>query len=91
MEKRIAIIGIIVEDSSSVEKINALISDYSEYIIGRMGIPYRTSDVNIISLVLDAPTDVTSSLSGKLGMLPGVSSKSVCSKKATNSFHRITE
>ena len=86
MEKRIAIIGIIVEDCRSIEKINALLSDYSGFIIGRMGIPYRSCDVSIISIVLDAPTDVISSLSGKLGMLPGVSAKSVCSKKTTTSF-----
>lgn len=83
MANRIAIVGIIVEDLSSVEKINTLLCDYSEYIIGRMGIPYRACGVSIISLVLDAPADVLSSLSGKLGMLPGVSAKSVCSKKET--------
>ncbi|MBP3694676.1 MAG: iron-only hydrogenase system regulator [Thermoguttaceae bacterium] len=83
MGKRIAIIGIIVEESRSVEQINALLSDYSEHIIGRMGIPYRPHGVNVISVMLDAPPDIISSLSGKLGMLPGVSAKSVCSKKET--------
>lgn len=91
MEKRIAIIGIIVEEHHSVEQINTLLYDYSEYIIGRMGIPYRSCDVSIISIVLDAPVDVISSLSGKLGMLPGVSAKSVCSKKTTTHFPRPDE
>ena len=82
-ERRIGIVGIIVEDHHSVEKINTLLADYSDHIIGRMGIPYRSCELSIISVVLDAPTDVISSLSGKLGMLPGVSAKSVCSKKET--------
>lgn len=91
MEKRIAIIGIIVEEHRSVEQINTLLYDYSDYIIGRMGLPYRSCDVSIISVVLDAPVDVISSLSGKLGMLPGVSAKSVCSKKTTTRSMRSDE
>ena len=78
---RITLLGIIVEDPESAEKINRLLHDFSEYVVGRMGIPYRSRSVAIISVVLDAPQDVTSSLSGKLGMLPGVSVKAVYSKK----------
>ena len=80
METRIALIGIIVEDTTSAEKINHLLSTYGEYIIGRMGVPYREKGISIISVTIDAPNDVISALSGKLGMLPGVSSKTVYSK-----------
>ena len=77
---RITLLGIIVEEPDSAEEINRLLHDYGEYIVGRMGIPYRSRKLAIISVVLDAPQDVTSSLSGKLGMLPGVSVKAVYSK-----------
>ena len=80
METRIALIGIIVEDTNSVEKINHLLSTYGEYIIGRMGVPYREKGISIISVTIDAPNDVISALSGKLGMLPGVSSKTIYAK-----------
>lgn len=79
METRVAIIGIIVEDESSIEKLNALLHDYGKYIIGRMGIPYREKNVNIISIAVDAPQDVISALSGKLGRLSGVSAKTAYS------------
>ena len=72
---RIAQIGIIVEDPESVERINSLLHEYSGYIIGRMGLPYREKGVNIISVVLDAPQDAISALSGKIGRLEGVSAK----------------
>ena len=78
---RITLLGIIVEEPDSAEEINRLLHDYGEYIVGRMGIPYRSRKLAIISVVLDAPQDVTSSLSGKLGMLPGVSVKAVYSKR----------
>ena len=80
METRIALIGIIVEDTNSAEKINHLLSTYGEYIIGRMGVPYREKEISIISVTIDAPNDVISALSGKLGMLPGVSSKTIYAK-----------
>ena len=80
MKTRIALIGIIVEDTQSVEKLNQLLHAYGNYIIGRMGIPYRERGVSIISVVLDAPGDATSSLSGKLGMLKGVSAKTLTAK-----------
>lgn len=81
MEKRIAIMGIIIEDPDSVERVNALLHQYREVIIGRMGMPYRERKVSVISIVLDADTDMVSALSGKLGMTPGVSAKAVYSKK----------
>jgi len=81
MEKRIAILGIIVEEPESVMAVNDLLHEYREYIIGRMGMPYREKNLSIISIVLDASGEVINALSGKLGMLAGVSSKAVYSKK----------
>ena len=80
METRVALIGIVVENPDSVEQLNMLLHQYREYIIGRMGIPYQKKGVSIISVAIDAPTDTISALSGKLGRLPGVSSKTVYSK-----------
>ena len=80
METRIALIGIIVENKESTPKLNEILHEYGEYIIGRMGIPYPRKNVAVISVVLDAPNDVISALSGKLGMLPGVTAKTVTSK-----------
>lgn len=80
MNNRIALTGIVVEDSSSVARMNEILSEYSSYIIGRMGIPYRERGVSIISVALDAPDNIINSLSGKIGMLPGVSTKTVYSK-----------
>lgn len=79
-ENRVALLGVIVEDPESAEALNALLHQYKDYIIGRMGLPYRQRHINIISLVLDAPSDIISSLSGKVGMLPGVSCKALYSK-----------
>lgn len=83
MESRVAIIGIIVEDESSVELLNALLHEYGKYIIGRMGIPYRSKGINIISIAMDAPQDAISALSGKIGKLHGISSKTSYSKVIT--------
>ena len=83
MEKnhsRIAVIGIIIEDRERAEQVNELLHQYGECIIGRMGIPHRERGLCIISIVVDAAADVTSALSGKLGALPGVSTKTVYSK-----------
>ncbi|AGX41776.1 TM1266 family iron-only hydrogenase system putative regulator [Clostridium saccharobutylicum] len=80
METRIALIGIIVEDMNSTDKINGILHEYSEYMVGRMGIPYREKSVAIISIVIDATNDVISSLSGKLGMIKGINVKTVYSK-----------
>lgn len=75
MENKVAVIAVIVEDMESVEKFNAILHDYSQYIIGRMGIPYRTKKMNIISIAIDAPHDVISALAGKIGNLKGISAK----------------
>ncbi len=80
METRIAQIGIIVEDPEAAESINQLLHSYSQYIIGRMGMPYRERGISIISIIIDAPNEVISALSGKLGMCRGVSAKTVYSK-----------
>lgn len=80
MDTRIALIGIVVEHSGSVDELNHLLSCYSEYIIGRMGIPYREKGISIISIAMDAPNNIISALSGKLGMLPGISTKTIYGK-----------
>ena len=80
METRVAVMAIIVEKGEAVEGLNALLHEYRDFIIGRMGLPYAKKKVNIISVVLDAPMDVISALSGKLGRLKGVSSKALYSK-----------
>ena len=82
METRIALIGIIVENMAVTDRLNAILHDYGQYVVGRMGIPYRSRGVSIISVVVDAPANIISALSGKLGMLPGVSTKTVYSKSA---------
>lgn len=79
METRIAVMSIIVENFEAVERINALLHEYGEYIIGRMGIPYRKRNVNIISIALDAPQNTISALAGKVGVLSGVSVKTAYS------------
>lgn len=80
METRIALIGIIVEEFDAIPKLNEILHDYADYIVGRMGIPYRERKINIISIVIDAENDKISSLSGKLGMLKGISVKTLYSK-----------
>ncbi len=80
MENRIALLGIIVDQPDSAEPLNALLHEYKDYVVGRMGLPYRERGISIISIVLDAPTDKISALSGKIGMLSGVTAKAVYSK-----------
>lgn len=80
MEKRIAVVSIIVEDTSVSADVNESLHKFGKYIVGRMGIPYRDRGVSIICIVMDAPGDIISSLSGKLGMLKGVSVKTVIAK-----------
>lgn len=80
METRVAIMGIIVENPESVETLNAFLHEYADYIIGRMGIPYKKKKINIVSIAIDAPQDTISSLSGKIGNIPGVSVKTAYSK-----------
>ena len=79
METRVAIIGIIVENNAVICDIQNLLSEYSDYIIGRMGIPYKQKDVRIISVVLDAPVDTINALTGKIGNIDGVNAKTVYS------------
>lgn len=80
MDRRIAILGIIVENTDSVERVNELLHEYREFIVCRMGMPYRERGISVISVVMDADTNTVSALSGKLGMTPGVSAKAVYSK-----------
>ena len=79
METRVAVMSIIVENPDSVERLNGILHAYGEYIIGRMGIPYRKRKISIISIALDAPQNTLSSLAGKIGSLPGVSVKTAYS------------
>lgn len=80
METRVAVISIIIEDSGSVQPMNEVLHQYADYIIGRMGIPYRAKGINIISIAVDAPMNVINTLSGRIGKLPGVSAKAAYSK-----------
>ena len=80
MPSRIAIIGIVVEEVRSIDKINNILSSCRESIIGRLGIPYEKRGINVISIVVDAPTDAINALTGKLASLPGVSAKAVFSR-----------
>lgn len=80
METRVAVISIIVEEAGEVEALNAILHDYSEYVVGRMGIPYREKNISIISIAMDAPQDIISAISGKVGRLKGISAKTAYSK-----------
>ena len=80
MENRISVISIIIEDTAQAAAVNDLLHEYGSYIVGRMGIPYRERKVSIISIVMDAPGSETSALSGKLGMLDGVTTKTDTTK-----------
>ncbi len=80
MNKRVALVGIVVEDKSATPRLNELLSIYGDYIIGRMGVPHKQRGISVISVVMDAPQDVISALSGKLGAIPGVTSKTIYSK-----------
>ena len=80
MESRVAVISIIVENAASVEQMNRLLHEYGSYIIGRMGIPYHKKNINIVSIAIDAPQEIISALSGKIGRLPGVSAKTAYAK-----------
>lgn len=80
MESRIAIIGIIIHNIDSSEEINRILHDYNQYIVGRMGIPYKDKNLSVMSIVMDAPNDIIGAASGKLGMIPYVSVKTVYSK-----------
>ena len=79
METRVAVIGIIVENPEATARLNEILHEYGTYIIGRMGIPYRKRGISVISVVIDAPQDAISAMSGKLGRLDGVTAKAAYS------------
>ena len=79
MDKRVAVIAVIVEKGGQVDRLNELLHEYAEYVIGRMGIPHRERGISIISVAVDAPQDVISALGGEIGRLGGISSKTVYS------------
>ena len=83
MQTRVAVIAIVVENPDSVAEVNRLLHDAADWILGRMGLPYREKGVNLISVAIDAPQDVISALSGKIGALPGVSAKTAYSNIVT--------
>lgn len=84
MEKRVALIGVIVDNDvsndESVDKLNHILHEYRQYIVGRMGIPYNEKNIGIISVAIDAPNDIISALSGKLGALQGINTKTLYAK-----------
>ena len=80
MEERVAVLSIIIEQPEAVDPLNALLHEYREYIIGRMGIPYREKNINIICVAMDAPMDKINALSGALGRIQGISAKATYSK-----------
>ena len=84
METRVAVMGIIVENRNNTESLNSLLHEYGDYVIGRMGIPYKQKNINIISIAIDAPQDVISALSGKIGSLDGISVKTAYSGVVSN-------
>ena len=77
---RLAQIGIIIQDITAADKVNEILHDYSAYIVGRMGLPYKKYSVMVISIIIDAPVEIISALTGKLGMIKSVTAKSVMSK-----------
>ncbi len=81
-EKRIAVVAVVVEEKTAVSQVNDILHEYSEIIIGRMGIPYKEKGVSLISVAVDAEPDVISSLTGRLGKVSGVSVKAAVSKKS---------
>ena len=79
MNNRVAVISIIVEDDNATAELNALLHEYGQYIIGRMGIPYRSRGINIICVAIDAPNDSINALTGALGRIKGINAKATCS------------
>lgn len=79
-ENRVAVVSVIVENTEHVDRLNAVLHEYGEYIIGRMGIPYRAKNISVLSVVMDAPQEAINALTGKLGMIGGVSAKTLFSK-----------
>ena len=82
MDNRVALIGIIVEDKEAAAPLNDILHAYADYVIGRMGVPYAKRNISVMSIAVDAPVDVINSITGKLGMLKGVTAKSLMAKMA---------
>lgn len=76
-QNRLAVLAVIVEEIQAAGKVNALLSEYGEYIVGRMGLPYKEKDLSVISVVLDAPAEKINALTGKIGVIDGVSAKTL--------------
>lgn len=87
MDSRVAVIGIVVENGDAVAELNQILHEYGGWIIGRMGIPYAKRNVNVISVAIDAPQDVISALSGKIGRLEGISAKTAYSNVISTCEH----
>ena len=81
METRVALIGIIVENKNSIEQLNKILHEYGDFIISRMGLPYKAKNINIISIAIDAPTDIINAVTGKIGNLNGITTKIAFSNK----------
>lgn len=79
-DKRIGIVGIVVEELSCVEQVNAILHEFAHLVVGRMGIPYRERGVSVISLIVDGANDQISAMTGKLGRIAGASVKSMITK-----------
>ena len=79
-DKRLAVISLIIENRAQSSKINAVLSEFGDYIVARMGIPYRERNVNVICVIVDAPNEVINTITGKIGMLQGVTAKTLISK-----------
>lgn len=80
METRVAVVSVVVENYENIEEFNNILHQYSEYIIGRMGVPYRKKNISVISVAVDAPQDIINAISGKLGRLNGINVKTLMSK-----------
>ena len=91
MDSRVAVISIIVASDDAVEKLNNILHTYGQYIIGRMGLPYRAKGVNIICVAVDAPQNIISALSGKLGRLQGVTAKTAYSNVISEEISKLPE
>lgn len=79
-DSRVALVGIMLQDSGAADQVNAILGEYSQYVVGRMGLPYREKGVHVISVVVDAPNNTISALCGKLGMVPEINVKAIYSK-----------
>ena len=91
MEKRVAVIGIVVEKEESAETVNAILHEYRDVIVGRMGIPYRERGLSVISVIVDAPNATISAISGKLGMTDGVTSKAIYATKSSGGKQKYVQ